>query len=286
MKKHFWGLILIVLFLAACNGNDENKEDESENTDSENAAVEAVENVPVRPESLESARVEKVIDGDTIDLDDGTRIRLIGINTPELEQPYYEEATQFTRSLLEGREVGLEFDIEQTDQFDRTLAYVWVGDQLANYAIVRAGWANGLSIQPNVKYEVYLEQAQEKAAAEGAGIWQRSQAALAIDFVQYDPPGPDEEKMNEEYVRLYNNGTVEINIVGFTVGDDSRNTYTFKDLMVPPNGRITLHTGCGVDTSSQIYWCSESPVWSNAGDTVYVYDPTGLLVAREVIAGR
>ncbi|MBZ0307473.1 MAG: lamin tail domain-containing protein, partial [Anaerolineae bacterium] len=85
---------------------------------------------------------------------------------------------------------------------------------------------------------------------------------------------------------LYNNGTVEINIIGFTVGDDSRNTYTFEDLVVPPNGRVTLHTGCGVDSSSQVYWCSDAPVWSNAGDTVYVYDPTGLLVVREVIAGR
>ncbi len=287
MKKHFWGLILIVLILAACNGNGEENDDVPENTDSENIAVEAVENVPARPEDLESARVEKVIDGDTVDLADGTRIRLIGINTPELEQPYYEEATEFTRSLLEGREVGLEFDIEQKDQHDRTLAYLWIGDQLANYVIVRSGWANNLSIQPNVKYEVYIEQAQEKAAAAGIGIWQPSQATVAIDFVQYDPPGPDEEKMNEEYVRLYNNGTVEINIIGFTVGDDSRNIYTFGDVVLPPNGRVTLHTGCGVDTPpSRVYWCSDAPVWNNAGDTVYVYDPTGRLVVREVIAGR
>lgn len=284
MKKR-WLLLIIIMLLAACNKNGDEKNDES--NDTSNIPVEAVENLPVRPENLTTVTVTHVVDGDTVDLADGTRIRLIGINTPELDQPYYDEATQFTRALLENKQVGLEFDADELDQYDRTLAYLWIGDELANYTIVRSGWANSLSIQPNVKYAVYIEQAQEKAAAEGAGIWQQSQATVAIDFVQYDPQGPDEENMNDEYVRLYNNGTVEINIAGFTVSDESRRVYTFGDLTLLPNGRVTLHSGCGVDTPpSQVFWCADDPVWNNSGDTVYVYDTEGRLVVREVISGR
>ncbi|MCL4877323.1 MAG: thermonuclease family protein [Anaerolineae bacterium] len=284
MKKR-WLLLIIIMLLAACNKNGDEKNDES--NDTSNIPVEAVENLPVRPENLTTVTVTHVVDGDTVDLADGTRIRLIGINTPELDQPYYDEATQFTRALLENKQVGLEFDADELDQYDRTLAYLWIGDELANYTIVRSGWANSLSIQPNVKYAVYIEQAQEKAAAEGAGIWQQSQATVAIDFVQYDPQGPDEENMNDEYVRLYNNGTVEINIAGFTVSDESRRVYTFGDLTLLPNGRVTLHSGCGVDTPpSQVFWCADDPVWNNSGDTVYVYDTEGRLVVREVVSGR
>lgn len=284
MKKR-WLLLIIIMLLAACDKNGDEKNDES--NDTSNIPVEAVENLPVRPENLTTVTVTHVVDGDTVDLADGTRIRLIGINTPELDQPYYDEATQFTRALLENKQVGLEFDADELDQYDRTLAYLWIGDELANYTIVRSGWANSLSIQPNVKYAVYIEQAQEKAAAEGAGIWQQSQATVAIDFVQYDPQGPDEENMNDEYVRLYNNGTVEINIAGFTVSDESRRVYTFGDLTLLPNGRVTLHSGCGVDTPpSQVFWCADDPVWNNSGDTVYVYDTEGRLVVREVVSGR
>lgn len=284
MKKR-WLLLIIIMLLAACNENSNEKNDES--NDTSNIPVEAVENLPIRPENLTTVTVTHVVDGDTVDLADGTRIRLIGINTPELDQPYYDEATQFTRALLENKQVGLEVDADELDQYDRTLAYLWIGDELANYTIVRSGWANSLSIQPNVKYAVYIEQAQEKAAAEGAGIWQQSQATVAIDFVQYDPQGPDEENMNDEYVRLYNNGTVEINIAGFTVSDESRRVYTFGDLTLLPNGRVTLHSGCGVDTPpSQVFWCADDPVWNNSGDTVYVYDTEGRLVVREIISGR
>jgi micrococcal nuclease len=283
--KKRWLLLIIIMLLAACNENSNEKNDES--NDTSNIPVEAVENLPIRPENLTTVTVTHVVDGDTVDLADGTRIRLIGINTPELDQPYYDEATQFTRALLENKQVGLEVDADELDQYDRTLAYLWIGDELANYTIVRSGWANSLSIQPNVKYAVYIEQAQEKAAAEGAGIWQQSQATVAIDFVQYDPQGPDEENMNDEYVRLYNNGTVEINIAGFTVSDESRRVYTFGDLTLLPNGRVTLHSGCGVDTPpSQVFWCADDPVWNNSGDTVYVYDTEGRLVVREIISGR
>ena len=96
-------------------------------------------------------RVDRVIDGDTIDVSGGRRVRLIGINTPEQGEYLYDEATAFTRDLLEGKDVGLEPGTETIDQFDRELHYVWIGDNLANYEIIRAGFANRYSIPPNTQ---------------------------------------------------------------------------------------------------------------------------------------
>ncbi len=287
MKVRFLIYVLVlILVTAACTEEGSDSSDDTNNNSTGGDFV-AVENVPVRPANLPESRVDEVIDGDTVDLEDGTRIRLIGINTPERDQPYYDDASNFTQSLLEGQTVGIEYDVEETDQYDRTLAYLWVGDKLANYEIVRAGYANDFSLPPNVKYEVYFAQAVEKAIAEGKGIWQAGQASLAIDFVQYDPPGPDDERINEEYVRIYNASSAPLEIAGFTVSDDSRNVYTFGDIILQPNERVTIFSGCGVDTPpSRVYWCSQSPVWNNSGDTVYINDPQGLLVARQVVVGN
>lgn len=127
-----------------------------------------------------AAHVTGVVDGDTIHVDLGgvdTTIRLIGIDTPEKDGPYTdlecygEEATRFTEDLLEGEDVALEFDVEPTDRFDRTLAYVWVRGDLANEEILRAGAGVLLAIPPNVTYVERLKDAQRDARDAGRGLW-------------------------------------------------------------------------------------------------------------------
>ena len=95
-----------------------------------------------------TARVVEVVDGDTIRVDlngEETPVRLIGIDTPEKDGPYTDEecygeqATRYTAEALGGRDVELEFDVERTDRFDRTLAYVWIDDGLFNERILRGG---------------------------------------------------------------------------------------------------------------------------------------------------
>lgn len=79
-------------------------------------------------ENAEKVLVSRVVDSDTIQLDDGRRVRLIGVDTPETVhpqkgvEPYGKEASNFTHSMLEGREVYLEYDVQLTDKFGRTLA--------------------------------------------------------------------------------------------------------------------------------------------------------------------
>lgn len=91
--------------------------------------------------------VQRVVDGDTLLLDGKTRVRLLGIDTPESVapdrpvEPLGKEASEFTRSLVEGRDVMLQYDRERYDQHQRVLAYVFLGDKLINEEIIRAGFS-------------------------------------------------------------------------------------------------------------------------------------------------
>jgi micrococcal nuclease len=130
--------------------------------------------------ALVDARVTRVVDGDTIHVDlDGTdtTIRLIGIDTPEKEGPYTHEecygreASAYTERALAGREVQLEFDVERTDRYDRTLAYVWLDGELFDERIVADGYAVVATFPPNVKYADRFLSAQRAARDGGLGLW-------------------------------------------------------------------------------------------------------------------
>src|SRR5436309_10865554 len=114
----------------------------------------------VRP-GLVPARVTRVVDGDTIHVEVGGkdyRLRYIGIDTPETVDPrrpvgcFGAEASERNRQLVEGRTVGLEKDVSETDSFGRLLRYVWVEDQMVNEALVEEGYALAAPYPPDVRY--------------------------------------------------------------------------------------------------------------------------------------
>jgi len=138
----------------------------------------------VAPDSpqLVPARVIRVVDGDTshVDLDGSdVTIRLIGIDTPEVDGPFTESecfgkaASHYAHELLEGREVQLEFDVERVDPFDRTLAYVWLGGDLVNERIVAEGFATVSTFPPNVRYVDRFLAAERLARERSLGLWGR-----------------------------------------------------------------------------------------------------------------
>lgn len=88
-----------------------------------------------------NAVVKRVIDGDTVVLDDSYRVRYLGIDTPERGEPLYEEATELNRQLVEGRQVTLLATDSNTGDFGRLLRYVVVDDVHVNAELVRAGLA-------------------------------------------------------------------------------------------------------------------------------------------------
>jgi micrococcal nuclease len=126
------------------------------------------------------AVVERVVDGDTIVLTDGRTVRLIGVDTPESVDPRQpveclgREAAEHTRSLLPaGTGIRVELDVEAHDRYGRTLAYVHrVDDDLfVNVALARDGFAEQLTIPPNVAHQAEIAAAVAEAREAGRGLW-------------------------------------------------------------------------------------------------------------------
>lgn len=133
--------------------------------------------------------VTRVVDGDTLEISPAiegiTDLRLIGVDTPETKkpncapQPYGAEASAFTTAQLQGQEIGLEFDVEKTDRYDRLLAYVYKADEMFNETLLREGYAQLATFPPNVKYVERFQEAQAEARANGKGLWGQSPEQLA-----------------------------------------------------------------------------------------------------------
>ena len=119
----------------------------------------------------EIVRVSYVIDGDTFDLADGRRVRLIGIDARERGDEYYKEATDFLKRLIEGREVLLRRDVSETDKYGRLLRYVFMEDVFINEILVREGYATTFILPPDVAFTSTFREAQRAAQKEGAGLW-------------------------------------------------------------------------------------------------------------------
>ena len=135
---------------------------------------------PASPTSTVRAQVIRVVDGDTIHvLLDGSdvTIRLIGIDTPEVEGSFTERecfgtnASGYTHAALDGQRVDLEFDVERLDRYERTLAYVWLDGELFNERIVRDGYAVAATFPPNVKYVGDFLAGEREARNAGRGLW-------------------------------------------------------------------------------------------------------------------
>ncbi len=122
------------------------------------------------------ATVARVIDGDTVELDDGSRVRYLMIDTPESTQGkddcFGAEATALNRMLVEGKTVALRYDAECTDAFDRLLAYVEVDGREINTLMVERGAACVLHIPPNGEERVEeFESIEDAARTSMVGVW-------------------------------------------------------------------------------------------------------------------
>lgn len=136
-------------------------------------------------------KVKRVIDGDTMQLENGERVRLIGIDTPEIHdsnklrkdsqrtkqeaeaiKEMGRQAFAFTRNLVEGKHVSLDFDVERQDKYGRLLAYAYLKDgTFVNAEIVKQGYASLMTIPPNVKHADLFTKLYREARENKKGLW-------------------------------------------------------------------------------------------------------------------
>jgi micrococcal nuclease len=124
-------------------------------------------------------RVQQVVDGDTLVLSSGDRVRFIGVDTPETKHPevpvqrFGKEASAFTRKWLQGRIITLEFGPDPRDKYGRLLAYVWVDGVDFNRELIRRGYAFATTRFEHDRMDDFLR-AEQEARARRYGMWHDS----------------------------------------------------------------------------------------------------------------
>lgn len=241
-----------------------------------------------------AASVIGVTDGDTMTVvvaGSTESLRLIGINSPENGECYSEQAADRLGELVAGQEVTLIGDRSNRDQYGRLLRYVYLGDLFVNETLVREGFAIARRYEPDTALATVLEMAQAAAQDEEVGLWAPDACGataatnVRIGQIRYDAAGDDNTNLNDEWVELVNGGSESVELTGWVVKDESAShRYSLPSgFVLAPGSTVRLHTGCGDDTASLLYWCNQgSAVWNNSGgDTVFLLDPNGNIAVSE-----
>lgn len=142
-------------------------------------------------------KVTRVVDGDTIKVDFNGKeesLRLIGVDTPESVHPDASKnvpdgktASDFTKSRLEGKEIAIEFDVQERDQYGRLLGYVWHNGEMFNKTLLKEGYAKVATYPPNVKYVNDFTKLQEQARNSKKGFWRGGEFGQPAQVVTPKP---------------------------------------------------------------------------------------------------
>ena len=195
----------------------------------------------------------RVIDGDTIELEDGRKIRLANINSPEKNTMYANLSINF---IKEFENSTVEIEIIGKDKYNRILARVYTPSYL-NLELVKQGLSSPFLVDFSEAKE--FSQAEISAIENSHGMWKRS------PYFECISSNINEEK---EFV-VIENSCNSINVNKWILKDESTKNYIFKNITLT---RLTLHSGNGKDNSTDIFWNSNRNIWNNDKDTLYIFD--------------
>ncbi len=226
----------------------------------------------------ENGLITEVIDGDTVILENGKHIRLLGINTPEEGMYFYREAKAVLEAMVLEKELVLEKDVTDLDIYGRQLRYLFLDSLFVNLEMILRGFANIYTNPPDVKYADKFLEAERYARENNLGLWELSVLDnIKVELI-YDAPGNDNENINGEYAVLENTGNTVLDTAGWTIKDSGTNIYRFSSYEFYPGTKIILYSGTGDDSDGFFYWNSMTAVWNNDSDTLYLRDGEGLLI--------
>lgn len=118
--------------------------------------------------------VERVFDGDTIEIEGGQKVRYIGIDAAEIYPKrlcFSDEALTKNKELVSGKVVRLEKDVSETDKYGRLLRYVYVGDLFVNNELTKGGYTKVMTVPPDVKYKDLFLESEKYAKENNLGFW-------------------------------------------------------------------------------------------------------------------
>lgn len=153
---------------------------------------------PTNVEDFEQVKVTRVVDGDTIEItkDDGSvkKVRLIGVNTPELPDQFMaKEAKDYTESVLLNKNIYMEKDTSETDKYDRLLRYIWleipknktteeIKNKMFNADLVIKGYAKAVNYAPDSSHKDLFKELENEAKEQGLGVFSKDKTALELFF--------------------------------------------------------------------------------------------------------
>jgi len=215
--------------------------------------------------------VERVIDGDTIVLENNTHIRLLGINSPEKNEDYDIEATDSLIELLSNKNVTLEYGEERTDLYGRTLAYVIVDGKNINVEQVKRGFANTY-IYNNDEYSSALNDAWNECLAVGKNLCEKSndKCAECIELKDLN--------LKEQEVTFYNNCSFDCDLTNWNIKNEGRKNFFFGNFILGSYKEVNVIVGNESDNENNLFWKGYDYVWTAAGDTLFLRDENGKLV--------
>jgi micrococcal nuclease len=229
-------------------------------------------------------RVERVIDGDTLVLNGGDRVRLAQVNAPEIDEEFGTEARDFARALVLDKLVGVEGSTR--DGYGRLVADVTVGGKSLALELVARGLVHLYLIPPVDEARArQILAAQRVARQRRLGIWgtARYQGLFHITSFHANPPGNETFNLNSEYVRLASITDLPASLRGYALANRRDERYTFGDVVVPAGHTVIVASGGGTDQLDakrqlKLFWNRTQGAWANKGDTASLRDPTGHVV--------
>lgn len=184
-------ILMIILMLSLAAGCSS-----SPNSADPDPLVQAIKNqyeaLADSPYSIDT--VSRVIDGDTFETASGDKVRLIGVNTPEISgkaEYYGQEASAYAKERLLNKQVVLFQDAGNTDRYGRLLRYVFIAPEpvMFNETLVKEGYANTMTVAPNVAFAEHFASLEREARSAGAGLW-GGEGVQKNETVQMDQPKP------------------------------------------------------------------------------------------------
>jgi len=221
-------------------------------------------------EDKEAGFVGRIVDGDTAIIN-GNSTRFLGINTPEKGERYYQEAKDFLGGLILNKTVTLEYGAEKTDLYGRKLAFIFLDGKNINIEQVRNGFAN-VYVLDYKKYESELREAWEECIADGRNLCERStnECSYCIELKDLD--------IENQEVILSNKCDFGCSLNNWTIKDEGRKKFTFRNFVLETNKEARIIVGNGTDSADVLYWKDETYVWTATGDTLFLRDSEGKLV--------